>query len=180
VEFKEIALRMWPYWALGLFMLGATAKSSFKELIRVDKKAVLKWSAFLLVLVLYRLLTFKLYMKLDFVKTAVSGMSTIPWLATTTVFWEDACHGLPLVLLKKLTENKWYSKFLTVPAFILVMTSFGSGHIYQGWLAALMLMYYIPMSMKLGEKYGFGTVMIGHTLYDLSTLLAVRYATGGF
>jgi hypothetical protein len=102
----------------------------------------------------------------------------IPWQTTLGVFWEDAVHALPLVLLGKMFANKTWYKIAKWPLLAAVMCSFGAGHLYQGVLAACMLSFYIPFSMKMGEKHGFGTVMLCHMMYDLITLLSIGWIVG--
>jgi hypothetical protein len=178
MTFKEIALNMWPCWALGAYMLYATAKSQFKDLLRIEKKPLIKWSVFLLFLTVYRILTVKYLAETEMYKDALKNVAVIPWQATLTVFWEDACHTLPLVLLRRMLGTKWYMLPVHFLLLALVTLSFGSGHIYQGYIVSAFLMLYIPFTMKLGEKYGFGTIMAGHTLYDLSTILAIKWMLG--
>lgn len=179
MTFKDIALSMWPFWGIGAVMLAATAAAGHKELIRIEKSAVLRWVKFLGIITIYRLLVFKLLAHFSMFGNSVQGASIIPIGATFTVFWEDACHGLPLVLLQMMIGTKtWLTKIINAVALGLVAASFGSGHVYQGTFAAMILMLYIPYSMKLGKKYGFGTVMVCHTLYDLSTIIAIKWALG--
>lgn len=176
MNMQEIILRMYPMWILGIFMIAMVWQSEYRYLLKVDKKAVLKWSAFLVVLTICRFLMFKFVLPHG---TMDNESVTIPWQAALTVFWEDMCHGLPLVLLSNfLDKSKWYNRALQRMAFALIMVSFGLGHLYQGITAAVILSFYIPYSIHMGKKYGFGTVMLGHMLYDLSTILAIKYFVG--
>lgn len=182
MSFTEFALRMWPSWALGAFMIAATVKAGYKELVRVEKKPVLTFLKFMLkisairALIYAALVLFKVPM--GYVDSAKEAVSILPWAGTLTVFWEDACHGLPLVLLAQFLGDRWYARSLNFAALLLVMFSFGLGHTYQGVIAAIMLSFYIPFSMDAGKKYGFGTVMVCHTLYDLITILMVKFLSG--
>lgn len=167
---------MWPNWLLGAFMLWSVAKTRSKDLIRVDKKALKNWLNFLVNISMIRILLATIFHHkfAEMTKDVVS----IPWPLTLTVFWEDACHGLPLVLIQRfLGTSKWTWPIHAILT-LLVMFEFGLGHVYQGVPAAIMLSFYIPVSMHLGKKYGFGTVMVGHTLYDLFTVLTLKILTG--
>ncbi|NJO48227.1 MAG: hypothetical protein HC840_00765 [Leptolyngbyaceae cyanobacterium RM2_2_4] len=175
MSFQEMALRMFPYWIMGLFMLYATYQSSHRDLLRVDFKATAKWILFLGGLTLYRYGVFKLFSGNETLHDMTSGAAMIPWQATLTVFWEDMCHTVPLVILSRwLGNDKMWKKVLTWGAIVLVMLSFGLGHVYQGYWAALFLSFYIPFTYKKGQEVGFGTVMICHTLYDLVTILSIQ------
>lgn len=174
MDMKDIALNMWPAWMLGIAMLYATWRSKYKELLRIDWKAVRNWTIFLVLLTLWRMWTIN---RLDI--QALEGAAMIPWQSTLTVFWEDACHGMPLVLLRKYLGTKWFTWPIHILALLIVMIAFGAGHVYQGIGAAIVLSFYIPLSMDIGKKNGFGTVMIGHVLYDLFTVLCIAWALRG-
>jgi hypothetical protein len=179
MDIKQMVLIMYPYWIIGILIMLATVFAGQKEALRVEKPALIKWVKFLGILTVYRIILFSLFPNFSLFRQAHDAMSIIPWPMTLTVFWEDACHGLPLYLLKKLIgKNKW-GKYVFNTILVLVMIAFGLGHVYQGAVAAIMLSFYIPYSIKLGEKYGFGTVMIGHSLFDLTTILAIRFLLGG-
>ncbi len=176
MDLKSVALTMYPYWLLGAAMVWATARSSAKELVRVERKSVLKWVRFLCNITVLRVIMFLLF-KNQFIEGA-KAVSVIPWPLTLTVFWEDACHGLPLLLIQRLIGTKKWTWPIHGLLTAMVMFEFGLGHVYQGVLAATALSFYIPYSIHLGKKYGFGTVMIGHTLYDLFTILTIKLVMG--
>lgn len=171
----EIATNMWPLWLFGIFMMFMTYKSGHGDLLKIDKKCVKKWTIFIAILSLYRYLV----LRYTGVQQDMSGALTIPWQAALTVSWEDACHGLPLVLIERFTNKLKYGKLLLLPAIALVTASFGLGHVYQGLGAAAALSLYVPYTFWAGKKYGFGTVMICHVLYDLATLGLLHWMFGG-
>jgi len=177
MSLKEMALAMYPYWLLGIFMIWATAKSKYKEYIRVDKEGLTRWARFLFIISIYRMILFKLFPTVF--SGAAHNIALIPWPLTLTVFWEDACHGLPLLLLKKAIGLKKWAKPVLRMITLMMMVEFGMGHVYQGIIPAVMLSFYVPYSVKLGEKWGFGTVMLGHMLFDLTTILSVKFLLGG-
>lgn len=179
MTFQEMALRMFPYWIMGLFMLFVTYQSKHRDLLRVEWKPVLKWMGFLGILTAYRAILFHFFSNNDTLQDMTSGAMMIPWQATLTVFWEDACHTLPLVILARaLGNDKWWKKGLMWAAIAMVMVSFGLGHVYQGYWAAFFLSFYIPFTYKKGQEVGFGTVMICHSLYDLATILTLQFFLG--
>lgn len=179
MTFKDVVLSMWQYWAMGGAMLAATAYAGYSEFIRVEKKAVVKFAMFMALVTLWRLISMTFLLKIPAMRHAAENVTIIPIPATLTVFWEDACHGLPLLLVQTaLGMDKLYKKIINYVILAVVMFSFGSGHLYQGTAASLMLMLYIPYSIRFGKKYGFGTVMICHTLYDLLTIVTIKYSLG--
>jgi hypothetical protein len=179
MTFQEVALRMFPYWIMGLFMLYATWQSKHKDLLRIEWKPIAKWILFLCGITAYRWFIFRTFAGNEQLHDMTSGAMIIPWQATLTVFWEDACHGLPLAILSRwLGKDKWWKKALTWIAIAIVMVSFGLGHVYQGWIAAAALSFYIPFTFKKGQEVGFGTVMLCHTLYDLVTIVSMHAFLG--
>ena len=174
--FKEFALRMYPFWILGILVIGAVIASGNKNLLRIEKSSVIKWVKFLMVITVLRTVLYKLMLH-PYLDSAIKSAHFLPCTVAFTVFWEDAVHGLPLLILRKLIGvNKW-----TIPIHfiltLLFMVEFGLGHVYQGPLMALILSFYIPYSVKLGDRRGFGTVMICHVLYDFFTLFFVKFLT---
>lgn len=179
MDMKSIAAVMYPYWLMGAFVLWATIKAGHKEVVRVEKKAVFGWMKFLVLITCYRLIMFKLFAHNAHLQETAKNVTLIPWPMTLTVFWEDACHGLPLLLLRNfIGTDKWWKWLIHAPLMAMVMLEFGLGHVYQGAGAAMLLSLYIPYSIHMGRKYGFGTVMVGHTLYDLTTILSLKFMLG--
>lgn len=173
-----MALQMYPYWLLGAGVLAATALAGYKNLIRIEKKAILDWMKFLCVITIYRIALFKLLPHMDYLQNSARNISIIPWPLTLTVFWEDACHGLPLLMLRKLIGTKKWTWPIHGILTAVVMLEFGLGHVYQGLISAALLSLYVPYSVALGDKYGFGTIMICHTLFDLTTILSIKFLLG--
>lgn len=173
MNFTTFASHMYPFWILGIIIMGSIIAIGHKHLLRAEKKPIIKWVRFLFYITLWRLFMSKL---LNFHGVSdPQNIVLLPIATALTVFWEDACHGLPLLILKKSTKNRWWTKPIYWLALIIVMIEFGLGHRYQGPLAAVLLSFYIPYSVKMGEKYGFGTVMLCHMMYDLVTLLFTHY-----
>jgi hypothetical protein len=178
VSLKEIALDLWPCWMLGIMMLIATFNSNHRDLLRVDISGLLRFAKMMVMVTAFRFFIFKVIAPHDMLDNVRSMVHLIPWQATLGVFWEDAVHVLPLVILGRMFgDRKWY-KYISWPLLAMVMCSFGAGHTYQGLVAAIGLSFYIPFSMKMGKKYGFGTVMLSHMMYDLITLLSLAWMVG--
>ncbi len=162
-------------------MITLVLRSSYAYLLRIEKKPIFSWIGMLSIVSVLRLAFFWAFIKSGASTTALkaqlAGVNSIPWVAALGVFWEDACHSLPLVILGAMWPSKWAKPF-RILAFLIIMVAFGLGHIYQGLGAACLLAFYIPLSMKMGKKYGFGTVMICHTLYDLFTIFLIKWVVG--
>jgi len=171
MTFSEIAIRMYPSWIMGLFMLFTTYNSKYKNLLRVELKPTLKWLKILLFITITRIIVLK------FVGhgSLNQGAATIPWQMAFTVFWEDLCYGLPLAIFAlALGNNTKWKRIVTTIMIIAMMLSFGLGHVYQGYFAAFALSFYVPFTFKKGQEVGFGTIMVGHVLYDLITILTIK------
>lgn len=179
MTFVEMALKMYPYWIMGLLMMLIVYYSEYRTLLRVEWKPILKWVKLLGIITIYRIIIFKLFKGNATLESMTSGVGIIPWQSTLTVFWEDALHGLPLAIMALwLGQEKLWKRIVTWAAVVLVMISFGLGHVYQGWIAAFFLSFYVPFTFKKGQEIGFGTVMICHVLYDLATILTLKNFLG--
>lgn len=178
MDILQVALQLWPCWMLGLMMIYFTWNSKYKKLLRIKPICVLKFVGYMAVISVCRYLILKFVSSSESIDAARSMAHFIPWQATLGVFWEDACHAMPLVLAGLMfRESKIYS-WLSKPLLVMVMLSFACGHVYQGILPALAISFYIPVTMNLAKKYGFGTVMCCHIIYDMSTLLTIRLMLG--
>lgn len=176
MDMKTIVLNMLPFWILGWTMIYLTYKSDDRDLLKVSPKAVLKWMGYLAILTVYRVVAWK-YMS-AFMGDKVNVVASIPWQATLSVFWEDAAHTLPVALLGRWMGEGKLAKAAYYAAMALMTVSFGLGHVYQGIPAACMLSMYIPVTINLAKKHGFGTIMIGHVLYDLTTIVTIKHMLG--
>ena len=180
MDIKYFVTNMYPYWLLGIFVIFATIFAGYKNVVRVEKDAMIKWLRFLLIITFYRVILFKAFPNNPMLKDAIKNVTSIPWQITPSVFWEDACHGMPLFFVQMwLGTDKLWKQVVHGLLLAMVMVEFGLGHVYQGIPAAIALSFYIPYSIKLGKKFGFGTVMIGHILFDLTTILTLKLFAGG-
>lgn len=178
MTFLQLAEVMWPYWAFGVIMVAAVLISKQRHVMRVDLNAVKNWALIIAGASVLRLALFFTYkatgLPTAWLAAKVNAANVIPLSAVATVFWEDALNCLSLILLSKIIPWKWLNKLI----LIVFMLFFGLGHLYQGAIAALMIMVYIPLSIAYGKKYGVGTVMLCHILYDLGTLSVIKLVAG--
>jgi hypothetical protein len=172
----EIALRMWPYWAVGFSIIGITLKSKYKNLLEIKKESLVGFFKFLGMLTIYRLFMFTIFK--DFFSGSAHVVSQIPIFMTLLTPWEDATHGLPLLILQKVIGTKKWTWPIHGIIMAVVMLHFLQGHLYQGLIPACMLSLYIPISIHLAKKHGYGTVMLCHIVYDFSTILTMRIMLG--
>ena len=163
MNIKQFAINMFPYWILGIFIILSVLQTNQKKILKIDKNQVFKWFKFLLLVTIIRIILCKIYSP-NYILNSIKKIADLPWEVGLTVFWEDAVHGLPLLIFQKLIKNIKFNKILYKIALILVMIEFGLGHLYQGFFPAFLLSFYIPFSIKIAKKHGFGTVMLCHML----------------
>lgn len=175
MDIKTIILRMYPFWILGIIMIIATLRSEHKDLMRIQPKSLVKFLKTMAMVTAFRCVMAYFF---PISHASAAPILQIPLAMTATVFWEDACHTLPLAIMARYLGDSIPAKVALWALTGLVMISFGLGHVYQGAMAALMLSFYVPVVTKLGKTHGFGTVMICHSLYDFLTLLTVRLFLG--
>ena len=180
---QEMAMHLWPCWLMGLIMVIAVLCSEHRDLLKVSFSGLGKFLKWMGTITALRFLLIKGAMLLQPENPMIANIKQmvhfIPWQATFGVFWEDAVHVMPLVILARMFGEKTWYKIIQWPLLTAVMVSFGSGHLYQGALAAAGISLYILVSKKMGEKHGFGTVMLCHIMYDMITLLTLAWIVGG-
>lgn len=175
---QEVAQRLWPAWAMGLVMVYLVMNSTYAKLLRIDKKGLVKFAKWMIFITLLRIIVIKYLSPKEVSAEAHEMANFLPWQVTLWVFWEDMCHTVPLVLMGKFFgKEKWY-RWVSYPLLAIIMLSFGSGHVYQGIMSAAFISLYIPFTIRLAKKYGFGTIMLCHMLYDLVTILTFKWMIG--
>lgn len=178
MSFKVEVMRMLPGWILGAIILLATFKSKYKPLIRVQPKAIKFFLCFVTVLGIGRFISWKLFHQMTLIPVDMKAVQSIPWYTVLMVYWEDAVFVLPFMIFKRIVYQKKYMRLFYYATMFLMCLDFGLGHIYQSIYTGIFMMLYIPMMMEMGEEFGIGTVMICHTIFDLSmtvvTFLALR------
>lgn len=180
MNFTEMALHMYPYWIMGAVLVFCTIQAGFKDVIRIQPKAVATFLLAMVWITVVRVIIFKFFPQIqDFLPgDAKTLVNEIPLGGTGFVFWEDMSHTMPLLILFRYLNDSKIANFIKAFLTLLVMFAFGMGHTYQGYLAAFAISFYIPYTLKLGEKFGLGTVMVCHTLFDAITLLTLRMLLG--
>jgi hypothetical protein len=172
---SEIIATLLPAWMMGFMVVTMTILAGYKDLFRVDVKSVIKWCGFLGLSAIYRFILLKYFPNFQPVKVNLGDIVWIPWQTTLMVWWEDACHILPLILLFKLIGKRWFTWPIHFVAISMTMIAFCLGHLYQGPIAAMLISLYIPFGILTARDKGLGTMMICHVLYDLSTILVIQY-----
>lgn len=154
---------------VGVFIWEWIKKTPDSEsLMRVDLLALAKFLVIMFVVTTIR------YMLIDYAikEHPEATIETIWGLQSTLemidlyklglVFWEDAFFVFPIAFVIKRTP-----KYVWIPFTFAMSLFFGFGHIYQGiWAVFLTSLYPYFVSYKSGMKWGFGTVMIAHVLFD--------------
>lgn len=155
------------YWAIGFVILALTFVYD-RKVLQFDPTAFLR---FLRVLAL----GLSLSVVLNLLVGRFPPLPPVGFGSLFMVWWEDMLFGVLLIYYAEMFLPRW----LFVPVVVLSSLWFGAGHLYQGWFVALLLsLYPYFISYKFGKKYGFGTVMVAHVVYDLaivSSLIATRY-----
>lgn len=170
----EFVLSLMPMWILACFVIYATFKSGNKDLLRFELKPALKWLFFIFLMTILRC-TIQHISKSAMPQNVVTELPI--WICGT-VFWEDVCHAMAVVLLMRLIPNKILSVAAGILGTMVMAVAFGLGHLYQGYLAAAVLGTVVFFSFRAGKKYGFGTVIFCHIIYDFMTLLFIKYIAG--
>ena len=144
-----------------------------RDSMRITWDKLAQFVAFLVMVAVFRLL----YYQYQFDTGAMQFLPTLPpeignnkW-TLGLVFWEDMFFGFPIYLAFKYLKQKWLAILITV----VLSVFFGLGHEYQGMYAvALTALAPYFVSNYFGSKYGFGTAMCGHVLYDVSTVYLIQ------
>lgn len=143
------------------------------KVLRVDLKAVNYFVTIMICFTFFRLaiLSFLSSYGVDF-SPILETFKYIEFWRLGLVFWEDAFFAIPIYYI--IDRWKW-SKFLALPAIATLSTVFAVGHLYQG-LHVFLITLIVPYLFfyRYGKKYGFGTTMICHVLFDMFFLVALR------
>lgn len=146
-------------WIAGALSLVYVYKIN-KESLRIDLEAIKRFLIFMAWVAMARAA-----MMLFFTTPQAALLPLINPLHMLGVFWEDSLFVLPLVMLRD------FGKMPKIPYNILFVISalvFTSGHLYQG-IWGLTAFAYPFVSAHYGRKYGFGTMILCHMMYDFIT-----------
>ena len=145
-----------------------------RKTIRVEWRSVASFCAFLTILTAVRISGYSYLLEtmpgftLPKVPEVILGMGIHKIIL---VFWEDAFFVLPIYFAMKRCRI-----WVAVPLIIVLSAIFGMGHAYQGyWGIFVTSLYPFCISYRFGKKYGFGTVMICHILYDFATIYTLYF-----
>lgn len=156
---------------LGMLIIPRINKAE-KDLFKVSWPQMAQWSAFLLALAIFRIMQMDYMIEhglMAFPRTPPAFASGLYHLGL--VFWEDFFFAIPIYFIMKKCERRW----LRILSISLISLLFGLGHGYQG-LHAIVLMTFMPyfVTYHYGKKYGFGTTMLAHVMYDCTTLFTIK------
>ena len=136
--------------------------------MRVELQAISKFLAFMSLVVCFRLAM------MSYFRDIPDGSTPFAFHSLIMVWWEDALFAIPIYHLSRNLESK---RALKVSLIVLISLMFGLGHAYQGTFSIFVTaLYPYYLSTKNAEKYGFGTVMLCHILYDMITIGTIRLA----
>ena len=155
------------YWAIGFVILALTFVYD-RKVLQFDPSAFMRFLRILAIGI-------SLSVFLNLLAGRIPNLPPVGFGSLFMVFWEDLLFAVLLIYYSEKVLPRW----LFVPVVVISSLFFGAGHMYQGWFVALLLsLYPYFISYKFGKKYGFGTVMVAHVVYDLaivSSLIATRY-----
>lgn len=150
------------------------------EIVRVDRETVLHFGSLIFIINVVKMaaiLTVGSSLFPSFVQGMREAMSHIPSVNyLLAAYWEDTFYVLPYLLLSKLIfniESKKLKISLFVGLFLLFLTTtlhFASGHLYQGKMGWLTVIYPITSYCIAGRK-GLGTMLILHVIFDFSAYI---------
>ena len=141
-----------------------------KQIIRIQWNSVSSFLAFMSILTVARLCLFDFSVRNGGVMPSMPPeiMQSGMW-SFGLVFWEDLFYAVPLYY-----AHRWLTPWAAWIFTIIMSVHFGMGHLYQGeFVMYLTMIYPYFISKRFGEKYGFGTVMLCHILYDVFTYYTV-------
>lgn len=146
-----------------------------RKLLRIDLKVIQTFLTLMVLMTFFRLALFSFLQSMGIdVLSLNEGIGAIPFWRFATVFWEDAFFAIPIYYM--IDKWKWH-RYIYMPIIAIASIYFGLGHMYQfemAYFAALIIPY--AVFYKAGKKYGFGTSMICHILFDMITFLTFKMA----
>jgi hypothetical protein len=135
-----------------------------KKQMDIDFGGVAKFLAFLSILTVFRICTYK-------PSPIAPDTYNIQFYDLLFVFLEDAFFVMIPYYITKVIKNK-FAIFLI---WLIASAIFGSYHLYQGVFTAVLISFYpYFISRKYAIRTSFATVMACHVLYDVCTLLTLK------
>lgn len=176
----EAALSLYPGWILGALMICAVVVSGNRDLLRVQWKSVLNWALFMVPVTVWKMIGLHQLVATPEGLQILEAATRNPWQIALLVFWEDMVFAVPITILDRYIKNLWIKIPTVFIATLFMALIFGVGHWYEGgFSSACILAAYIPLSVYRGSKFGFGTMILCHMLFDLCTYFCVFWTAGG-
>lgn len=143
-----------------------------KDILRIDLAVIQKFLVLMVLLTFFRLFIVSALSKFGIQFNFNDGVNLIEFWQLGLVFWEDAFFAIPIYWM----VDRWnWSKYIWLPIVIILSIVFGLGHIYQfkaAFFMALILPYFV--FYRYGKKFGFGTTMICHIVFDMVTFFTFK------
>jgi hypothetical protein len=178
MDARQVADGLFPCWCVGLWIMYLVLTSQYKDLLRVSKDGLISFVKFFGVVTAIRIFYLSCIAPDVVLESIRNSTDTVPWQCMLGVYWEDMCNALPLVILgRMMADKKWFQYIYALLIFVMSVT-FGCLHAYEGIQAAFIMSFYIPFTMRMGQKHGLGTVMICHIIYDLVTVFTYKIIAG--
>jgi len=157
------------------FLIFAIVLWKDREILRFDYKAVQTFLWFMVGLTFLRFFLFSIAAEFGLYITDINqGLEHIKFWRLGLVFWEDAFFAIPIYYM----VDKWkWKEYIWLPITAILSIRFGIGHMYQfeaAYFAALLIPYLA--FYRYGKKYGFGTSMVCHILFDMITIITFKAA----
>lgn len=144
-----------------------------RKIMRLDFKAVQVFITLMILLTFLRIALASAIHDAGFNPLDVNkGINQVSFWQLGLVFWEDAFFAAPIYYMK---DRLRLPRFVWLPIVAALSIYFALGHLYQSELAffaTLLIPYFV--FYKFGKKYGFGTTMVCHVLFDMFTLLTFK------
>lgn len=150
---------------IGIFFYMSLIKRS--KLVRIDWNNVAAFLGFMALVSALRMGLMDSTVDMDYSGVDITTFKHFMW-----VWWEDSFFALPIYYFK---DHLKTSKKVWIPITIALSLMFGFIHLaYSPWWALLVTTFPYALSYRFGKRYGFGTVMACHVLYDVMTQISVK------
>ncbi len=153
---------------LSLLAMVVLRFSKERAIMRIEFEKVAAFIAFMVMWTIFRVLKLDFLIDIGVINTIHIPTDTMPKWTIGLVFWEDMFFAVPIYFMMKYMKRKWLRNFFIVALSIM----FGLGHEYEG-PQAMLLLSFCPffVTYHFGKKYGFGTTMCCHIIYDFFTAM---------
>lgn len=149
-----------------VLIIALTYKFYDKEIVRIEWKSLGGFIAFLVLDYCIAYLGLLSGSVIDHINVPPQ----IDYHSLIWVWWEDAVFVLPFFYFRN-----WLTKYYYIALWVLFSLVFGYFHLYQGYIAmGVASLYPFLISYRYGKKFGMGTVMVAHIIFDFSQLLFAK------